>query len=709
MAYQIRCDEYILHDHRDDALVVFNPKCKLEANTAGEGSFTILSTHPYYGQLKKLKSIFEIRQDGQPIFRGRMTNDSRDFENQLEVDLEGVLAFTNDSIIPPFSFPEDFPDAADAANVVEYFLRWLIETVHNGQVQDWQKLYVGNVTVADSNNLIIRSSEKHMSTWEALKTKLFESELGGYLCIRYTSDKTYVDYLSNFELTNTQRITLAENLLDIQNESDATETYSAILPLGAESESEDGVKTTLTLESLEDGDLTDDLVKKGNFIYSRSAVELYGWKCVPVEESTWEDVTLVSNLKTKAIERLTGAMMFSNTITIKAVDLHFTDDEIQTIRVYRNILVDSPAHGVVGASYPLTKLEIDLENPQNTTITAGVTVRSLTDINSDRENNVNEKIESAKNELKQDVANTTNQLNQKIEGISGLNFYVKYSAYADGHVMTDTPQADTQYMGTYAATLSQNTAPTDYRLYTWVKIRGADGTNGTNGSPGAPGADGRTQYLHIKYSDDGQTFTANDGEDLGAWIGTLVDFVEADSTNFSDYTWKKFTEDVDGELEDIRTSITEQRTELINTANQIIMSALESYVETSNYEEFKQTVETQLSILADEITMKFTTTTEQITGVDGDLQAKFEQLYKYISFSGDTAITIGSGDNAITLELDNEKGIVFKKNGVQFGLWDGENFYTGNIVIAVNERAQFGNFAFIPRSDGSLSFLKVGG
>ena len=52
---------------------------------------------------------------------------------------------------------------------------------------------------------------------------------------------------------------------------------------------------------------------------------------------------------------------------------------------------------------------------------------------------------------------------------------------------------------------------------------------------------------------------------------------------------------------------------------------------------------------------------------------------------------------------------MFKKNGVQFGLWDGENFYTGNIIIGVNERAQFGNFAFVPRSDGSLSFLKVGG
>lgn len=117
----------------------------------------------------------------------------------------------------------------------------------------------------------------------------------------------------------------------------------------------------------------------------------------------------------------------------------------------------------------------------------------------------------------------------------------------------------------------------------------------------------------------------------------------------------------------------------------------------------------EFDVMSNEISMKFTTVSEQVQNVDGQTQTKFNELYKYIKFSGESAITIGSGDSAITLELDNEKGIVFRKNGVQFGLWDGENFYTGNIIIGVNERAQFGNFAYVPRSDGSLSFLKVGG
>ena len=154
--------------------------------------------------------------------------------------------------------------------------------------------------------------------------------------------------------------------------------------------------------------------------------------------------------------------------------------------------------------------------------------------------------------------------------------------------------------------------------------------------------------------------------------------------------------------------IVEQNTALINDCEKIILQALESYTETGDFENYKETVESQLSIMAEEILMNFTTTTEQIASVDGDLQTKFTKLYKYISFSGENGIVIGSGENAITLTIDTD-GIKFEKNGVQFGFWDGNDFYTGNIVVRVEERAQLGNYAFVPRSNGSLSFLKVGG
>lgn len=74
----------------------------------------------------------------------------------------------------------------------------------------------------------------------------------------------------------------------------------------------------------------------------------------------------------------------------------------------------------------------------------------------------------------------------------------------------------------------------------------------------------------------------------------------------------------------------------------------------------------------------------------------------------DGGITLGKGDSAIQLRLESNK-ILFQKNGITFGYWDGENFHTGNIYIDVNERAQLGNFAFVPRSNHAMSFFKVSG
>ena len=565
--YQIKCDDHILYDPRDEELILLNPKFHLEANTVGEGSFTILAKHPFYGALKKLRSIFELRQDNDIIFRGRMTNDSRDFYNRQFVDLEGVLAFTNDSIIEPYDFPKDdkFADAEASANIVEYFLRWAIEQ-HNSMVEEWQCLKVGKVTVSDPNNYITRSNTDYSTTMDLLKSKLFESELGGYLCIRYEEDGNYVDYLKEFELTNTQRVTVTENMLDITQDSDASETYTAILPFGATVEGSEGER--LTIESLPDGNLTDDVVKKGKYIYSKSGVAEHGWICMPPSESRWDDIEKdVEQLLDKAVERLVGsAMRLSRTITIKAVDLSFSDSQIQAFRINRNVLVDVPSHGVENATFPLMKLDIEILNPQNTIITVGDTTRTLIDVNNRNQSSTIERVEKT----------------------------------------------------------AQLTA-------------------------------GKTQEV----------------------------------------------------MNTVQQQLIVQETSVTSTCSKMILAALDQYVETGVYNQFKETVEAQLAILADEIVMNFTSATENINNVSGDLQAEIVERKKRISFS-ENGITIGSGENAITLEIDNDM-IKFKKNGLQFGWWDGVDFHTGNIVVEVNERAQFGNFAFVPRSDGSLMFLKVGG
>lgn len=158
---------------------------------------------------------------------------------------------------------------------------------------------------------------------------------------------------------------------------------------------------------------------------------------------------------------------------------------------------------------------------------------------------------------------------------------------------------------------------------------------------------------------------------------------------------------------ELRSELEQQITSLTRDTERIIMAALESYVETEDLEAFRQTVQSELVVMADNISMNFTETTQRLDNVNGELQTIIDELQKHFVFSTD-GLTIKAGENAMELLLDNDL-IKFMKNGEQFGWWDGVNFHTGNVVVQLNERMQLGNYAFIPRSNGSLDFLKVGG
>lgn len=70
--------------------------------------------------------------------------------------------------------------------------------------------------------------------------------------------------------------------------------------------------------------------------------------------------------------------------------------------------------------------------------------------------------------------------------------------------------------------------------------KGEQGIQGPQGVKGTDGKNGTSSYFHIKYSNDGgKTFTANNGETVGIYIGTYVDNTEADSTSISKYTWQQ--------------------------------------------------------------------------------------------------------------------------------------------------------------------------
>ncbi len=526
-----------------------------------------------------MKSVIEVADEIGVIFRGRITEDTRDFENGKVVDTEGVMAYFNDSVVPPHYFPDDFIedvdyiDASENGNVVAFFLNWLIEN-HNSQVQEFQQFKLGNVTVSDANNYITRSDSGISNTWEVLKSKLFDSSLGGYLCIRYEDDGNYIDYLSEFTLTNTQEIDFGKNLLALKHSSDASETCSAIIPIGAEVEIEDVTesiqeKVKVTLKSIPDGKITEDiykitLVNGLHALYSKSVYEEYGWICAKVSETTWTDVTNAQNLLTKGVNWLsTQGMMMSDTVEITAADLYFTDKEIQSFRIYRKIKVNSLPHGLAN-SFDLKKLDIPLLNPQNTKITIGETKRTLTDQTSKDKYDSIQRIENAEKDIEENRIGVTEAKNQIIE----------------------------------------------------------------------------------------------------------------------------------------------QTTSILNTSEAILMNALQSYTLTGDFESYKESVHSQLSLLAELMNLKFTETIQQIINVDGDLQQKFNTITKYFTFDIN-GLEIGQIDSPFKVIIDND---IYRMtvNGIDALLLDPQGLSTIP-ELKVTKKFELFGFLIDEDEDGRVNCGYIGG
>lgn len=123
------------------------------------------------------------------------------------------------------------------------------------------------------------------------------------------------------------------------------------------------------------------------------------------------------------------------------------------------------------------------------------------------------------------------------DGVSNY-FHIAYADSADGKTgFSVSDPTGRAYIGTYVD--SNPTDSTDYKMYSWQLVKGAQGEKGDRGIPGTDGVDGRTQYLHIAYalnSTGSQGFSVSDSANK-TYIGQYTDYIEADSTNPTKYKW----------------------------------------------------------------------------------------------------------------------------------------------------------------------------
>lgn len=327
---------------------------------------------------------------------GEVRSQDKDFVGNKKVSCVGVLGYLADSIQPQMEYHD-----MTSRQMLSDFI-----TEHNANVEPRKKFTVGQVTVVDSNDSLYRYSN-YETTLECIKTKLTD-KLGGYLVVRHEKNGLHLDWLNieDIGVTSAQTISFGMNLLDYAEDLSSDDIATAVIPLGAEIESEDSsadvLKTYVDIKSVNNDK---------NFLVSEEAYQQFGWVCAVKH---WNDVNVPSNLMRKGSEWLKSNQFENITLHLTAVDLSLVNSNYESIRLGDKIRYIAKPYGM-DRIFPVLKLMISLAKPAETKIELGETKlkgyieqtqRTYSGLKEEAESN--RKITNAK--IKDAVDNLTSQM-----------------------------------------------------------------------------------------------------------------------------------------------------------------------------------------------------------------------------------------------------------------------------------------------------------
>lgn len=378
-----------------ESMKVLSPKLVLEDNGAGSLSMKLPPMNVGYESIIRMITDISVQKDGEEIWAGRVLSESKDFWNNRDLYCEGEMAFFNDSSQPPAEY---------RGLSVRAYLERLI-AVHNSKVAANRQFSLGAVTVVDKNfPTYYTNYEKTMAILNALV-----EQYGGHLRVRKVNGVRYLDYLAEYPDTCSQVIQFGSNLIDFTRKWDSTEFATVIVPLGNRLEDSpiEALDAYLTVESVNRGSM---------YVQSNEAVAAYGW----IEKTvTWDDVSDPAVLLEKAKTYLTDIQFDNLELELSALDLHYLDVKTEAVKLLDEIRVISRPHGL-DRMFPVKKLDIPLDNPEQTQFTLGDSVKtSLTSVNNQTSAAILQKIEAlpkAHSILKEAKENATQIMNMATTG-----------------------------------------------------------------------------------------------------------------------------------------------------------------------------------------------------------------------------------------------------------------------------------------------------
>lgn len=690
----------------DDSEKLHSGKVVKGINSIDSFTFSMLPSNAGFGFINEFTTLVTVYNTnknryefiGRVLYPETTMNESGLITK--DVTCESIFGFLCDS-------QQEYIDTQNWT--VRGLLQHLIDC-HNSQVEEYKHFKIGVVTATDANDNLYQGIQRE-NTWEAITHKLIE-KIGGELRYRVEDDGIYIDYLDKIGETRSTEIALSVNMKSITREQNPTAYVTRLIPLGCKLSKVD--ENGQSVESEQRLDITS--VNNGrNYIDDADAIKTYG---IHVGYITYDDVKNASILLRKGQTWMSENNKVQVKYSITALDLSLIGLAIDDLEVHNYHPIKNALIGVDDTAR-IIKKTIDVCEEIKSAIEVGDNFKTLSDIQREQAEQLKASLENIQtiqtttNNLQNNVSNTqaaVDALSGQVAGFKGLFFYIRYSAYEDGHVMTEQPEENTLYMGTCSS--SSDTAPTDYAEYTWVKIVGEFGAEGV-------GVTNITPEFYLSTSDaepTGGEWAATAptwAENTYLWLRSVITYtngVKDYTTPYCDNSWAAANDvalELDSATADLYETILTQTTEMTNTCNEIVLAAIEEYSQALGYEEFKKTVESQLALLSDEMTLKFTETIRQIENVDGDLQSKYNTITTYFTFEID-GLTIGQTNNPYKMVLNNDR-FSMRVNGVEV-LWiDALTKEVHTPVLTVTERFRLLGYLIEKDGDGNVNCEYIGG
>lgn len=350
--YKVKMDGQTLYYPGDKEAVLTDPILNLQTGYAGTFEFTVPPINPQYDNIKNRSSMVSVFRDTKEIFYGEVRKQPKvDRHKNKNVYCAGAMSFLSDSIQPQAEYHDMTP-----TQMLEMFL-----DIHNSQVEDRKKIYLGKVSITDANDSLYRYTNFE-TTLKAIREKLVE-KLGGYLRLRHENDRLYLDWITLEEYGKycSQPIEFGLNMLDYSLSRTAENIVTALIPLGARLEGESEIEALekyVDITSVNGG---------SNYIYNQSAVENFGWVWAT---NTWQDVTEPSNLLQKGKEWMEDNQFEDMTLELTAVDLSMMDSDYDAFEIGDRIQCRAKPYGM-NRIFPVMEMQIPLQKPDGAVLTLG--------------------------------------------------------------------------------------------------------------------------------------------------------------------------------------------------------------------------------------------------------------------------------------------------------------------------------------------------